>query len=92
MYPIWRQTERRSVLPAIEKMNALRGPNQAGEATEQRGLTGSIVAENCVEPPRGELCVHAAQSGEAAELLDKIADGNDGRSLRARGITHNRGQ
>ena len=56
---------------------ALDEPARPGQRTQQRSLSGSIVAQDDVEPGCSEFPTHAAQRGEASELLDEIVDRNN---------------
>ena len=53
---------------------------QSCKRSQQRRLPCSVVAEDCVETSRVKLGRNAAQCGEASELLDDVADGDDGGS------------
>ena len=57
------------------------GPGESRESAEQRSLAGTVVAQDAVELSAGEIGTHATQSGEAAELLDQVGDGDDGRGF-----------
>ncbi len=63
---------------AQDRNLAAGGMSKSGERAQQCGLPCSVVAENRVESSCVELGRDAAQRGEAPELLDDVADGDDG--------------
>ena len=67
---------------------AARGLRQSGQRAQQSSLPCSVVAKNHVELASVELRAHAAQGGEAAELLDQIADGNKRCAARDVSVDH----
>ena len=62
------------ILPAV-------GMIQARQRAQQRSLACSVIAEDGIELSAGKLRGNATQSGEAAELLDQVRDGDDGRGF-----------
>ena len=57
---------------------ALSRLSQTSKRSQQRGLPGSVVAEDGIQPARSKACTHASQSCETSELLDEIGDTYDG--------------
>src|SRR5690242_2574191 len=52
--------------------------HQSGEDAQECGFSGAVVAEDGVQPYRGEIGVDAAERGKPAELFDHSSDGDYG--------------
>ncbi len=57
------------------------GCDQAGKHAQERRLPCPVVAQDCVQPPRGKFSADAAQRGKTAELLDQCSQRDDGSSV-----------
>jgi len=55
-------------LLAEDREFAARGMVQARQSSQQRGLSGAVVAEDGVKPAAGKIGGHAAQGGESAQI------------------------
>src|SRR6266478_839702 len=57
---------------------AVRRLAESCQSAQQCSFAGAVIAENGVEFPTGKFRSDAAQRGEAAKLLDKVRDSDDG--------------
>ena len=62
-------------------MSSPRRLDQPGKNAQESSLPCPVVAQDCVQPPRGEFGTHAAQCGKTTELLHQCVNRDDRRRV-----------